>query len=89
MKLPSRLRTSLLHRRQLAADVVHVGAAHGQLGFELRVVGPEAELQAPVGHERLQPREQGVGVRFSDPVRVEALEEARRLAGRSSRAAAG
>src|SRR5947207_2253012 len=33
-----------LHRRQLAAYVVEVAAAHGQLRLELRIVGAEAEL---------------------------------------------
>ena len=69
----------LLDRRELAPDVVHVGAAHGELGLELRVVGAEAELHAPVGHQRLHAREQAVDVRFADPVGVEALQEARRL----------
>ena len=52
MKLPSRLRTSASTGASFAADVVHVGAAHGELGLELRVVRAEAELHAAVGRER-------------------------------------
>ena len=50
----------LLDRRELAADVFHVRAAHVELGLELRVVGPEAELEAPVRYERLHPCEHAV-----------------------------
>src|SRR6267142_5158228 len=45
-----------LDRRQLAADVVHVLAADGQLGLELRVVGAEAELDAAVRRDRKSTR---------------------------------
>jgi hypothetical protein len=44
-----------LDRRQLAPHVVHVGAAHGQLGLELRVVGAETELHAAVRHSSSTP----------------------------------
>ena len=42
-------------RRELRADVVLVGAAHGQLGLDLRVMGAEAELGAAVRHQILDP----------------------------------
>ena len=49
-------------------------AAHRELGLELRIVRAEAELHAAVGRERGDAREQRVGVRFADAVRMEALE---------------
>src|SRR2546422_7194087 len=48
------------------SDVLHVRAAHRQLGLELRVVGPEAELHAAIGHELLHAPQQGVDVRFAE-----------------------
>ena len=74
MKLPRRLRTSASHRRQLALDVVLVGAAHGQLGLDLRVVGAEAELDAAVGHQVLDPGEQLVDMQFAEPIGMEPLQ---------------
>ena len=68
-----------LDRLELRPDVVHVGAAHGQLGLELRVVSPEPELHAAIGHDCVDPRQQSVDVRFAEPVGVEALQEDRRL----------
>src|SRR6266545_4859326 len=68
-----------LYRDELCPDVVHIGAAHGQLGLELRVVGAEAELHAPVGHELVDAGEQRVHVRFAEPVRVESLQVDGRL----------
>src|SRR5256712_1962921 len=68
-----------LDRRELPADVLHVRAAHRQLGLELRVVGPEAELHAAIGHELLHAPQQGVDVRFAEPVRMEPLQMDRRL----------
>ena len=64
-----------LHRLELAADVLHVPAARGQLGLELRVVGAEAELHAAVRHQRLHPGEERVHVRLPEAVGVEALQE--------------
>jgi hypothetical protein len=64
-----------LHRLELAADVLHVAPARGQLGLELRVVRAEAELHAPVRHEVLDPGEERVHVRLPEAVGVEALEE--------------
>ena len=69
----------LLDRRELRADVVHVAAAHRELGLELRVVRAEAELHAAVGRERLDAGEQRVGVRLADAVGMEALQIDRRL----------
>jgi hypothetical protein len=63
-----------LHYLQLAPDVVHVGAAGGELGLELWVVGTEAELHAAVRHECLHSREERVHVRFAQAVRVKALQ---------------
>src|SRR5882724_5779599 len=68
-----------LHHLELAPDVVHVGAAGGQLGLELRIVGAEAELHASVRYERLHPREERVDVRFAEAVRVEPLQVNDRL----------
>src|SRR3989440_8438279 len=69
----------LLDRSQLLPHVVHVAAARGQLGLQLRVVGAEAELHAAVGHERLDTGEQRVDVGLAEAVGVEALELDRRL----------
>src|SRR5215470_17896407 len=68
-----------LHRLELAPHVGHVGAAHGELGLELRVVGTEAQLEAPVGDQRLHAGEQAVHVGLAEPVGVEALEADRGL----------
>ena len=68
-----------LDRRELPPHVVHVGATHGQLGLELRIVGPEAELHASVGHQLFDASQQRVDVRLAEPIRVEALQEDRRL----------
>ena len=57
----------LLDRCELATDVLHVRAAHGELGLELRVVGAEAELDAAVRRQRLHPGEHSVGTRLADP----------------------
>ena len=69
----------LLDRRELPADVVHVGAAHRQLGLELRVVRAEAELHAAVRHQLLHAGEQRVDVRLAEPVGVEPLQVDHRL----------
>src|SRR3989449_11052058 len=61
------------------SDVLHVRPADRQLGLELRVVGPEAELHAAIGHELLHAPQQGVDVRFAEPVRMEPLQMDRRL----------
>src|SRR6516165_2086737 len=63
-----------LHRRQLALDLVHIGAAYGELGLDLRVVGAEAELDAAVGNELLDPGEQLVDMRLAKPVGMKALQ---------------
>ena len=68
-----------LDRRELLADVVHVGAAHGQLGLELRIVRAEAELHAAVRHHLLHAGEERVHVRLAEPVGVEPLEMDHRL----------
>jgi hypothetical protein len=68
-----------LDRRELLADVVHVGAAHGQLGLELRIVRAEAELHAAVRHHLLHAGEERVHVRLAEPVGVEPLEVDHRL----------
>ncbi len=69
----------LLDRGELPADVIHVAAAHGELGLQLRVMRAESELYAAVRRERLQSRQQAVGVRFADPVGMEALQKDRGL----------
>src|SRR6266481_2832552 len=63
-----------LHGLELPADVLLVGPAHGQLGLELRIVGTEPELHAPVGHERFDARQEGVDVRLAEAVGVKALQ---------------
>ena len=68
-----------LDRGEFLFDFVHVGAAHRQFGFKLRIVGAEAQLDAAVGSERFDAVEQAVGVRFADTVRMKTLEINRRL----------
>jgi hypothetical protein len=48
---PAHLR---LHRRELALDVRHVGAAHRELGLELGIMRAEPELDAAVDHQDFQ-----------------------------------
>src|SRR5262249_15500224 len=60
-------------RNQLCFDVDRVGAAHRQLGLDLRVMRAKAELRAAVGHQRLDPLQQLVDVAFAKPVRMKAL----------------
>src|SRR5712691_11729066 len=40
-------------RRELRLDVGVIGAAHGHLGLDLRVMGAEAELSTAVWYQRL------------------------------------
>jgi hypothetical protein len=44
-----------LDRCQLLLDLVHVGAADGQLGLDLRIMGAEAELDAAVEYQGSAP----------------------------------
>src|SRR5581483_564513 len=64
---------------QLALDIAFVGAAHGQLCLDLRVMRPETELGAAVRHQRLYAFEQRIDVALAKTVRVEAFEADRRL----------
>src|SRR5207244_5762043 len=57
-----------LHRRQLRLDFVHIGAAYGELRLDLRIVGAEAELDAAVRHQLLDPGEQLVDMRLAEPI---------------------
>ena len=54
--------------------IVRVGAAHRELGLKLRVVRPEAQLNAAVGHQVFQARQQRVDVGFAEAIGVKALE---------------
>jgi hypothetical protein len=59
-------------------NVVHVRPAHRQLGFQLRVVGPEAELHAASGVEVLYALQQFVSMRFTNAVGMKTLQVDRR-----------
>src|SRR5260221_11073313 len=59
---------------ELSLDVGHVGAAHGELGLELRIMGAEAELDAAVGNQILDPGEQRVDMALAGSVGMEALQ---------------
>ena len=74
MKLPEAPAHLRLDRRELLLDLVHIGAAHGQLGLDLRVVGAKAELDAAVGDEVFDPGQQLIDVRLAEPVGMKALQ---------------
>ena len=76
-------------RRELALDVGLVGAAHGQLGLDLRVMGAEAELDAAVRHQFLDPGQQLVDMRLAEPIGMKALQLDRGLARRRAPGGAG
>src|SRR6516165_4420106 len=59
---------------ELLLDLVHTGAAHGQLGLDLWVVGAKAELDAAVGNQVLDPGQELVDMRLAEPVGMKALE---------------
>src|SRR5215831_5761889 len=61
-----------LDRLELLPDVVQIGAPHGQLGLELRIVSAEAELHAAVRHQGWDAGEERVDVGLAEAVRVEA-----------------
>ena len=59
----------LVHdRRELAAHVVHVLAPDRELGFELRIVRAETELDAAVRRHLFDSRKQRIRVRFADAI---------------------
>src|SRR5262249_36625431 len=64
----------LLDRGELSADVVHIVPARRELGLELRVMRAEAQLDAAVRRKLLHALEQGIGMRFADPVGMKALQ---------------
>ena len=65
------LRLMLEKRRE--TDIIHVRAAYGQLGFELRVMRPKAKLHAAIWHEIFHPFEQRVDMGLSQPIGVKTL----------------
>src|SRR5579875_2051062 len=53
-----------LDRAMLAGDLLGIGAAYREFGLDLRIMGAEAELEAAVRHQRRDPGEQLVDMRF-------------------------
>ena len=76
-------------RRELPLDIGLVGAAHGQLGLDLRVMRAEAELGAAVRHQLLDPLQQLIDMRLAEPVGMKALQPDRGLACRCAPGGAG
>src|SRR6516225_1908215 len=72
------------NRRELRLDVGVIGAAHGHLGLELRVMGAESELGTAVWYQRLEAFEQRIDMAFAEAIAMKALQADRRR-----RAAAG
>src|SRR4029077_17779914 len=72
---PAHLR---LHWRELCLDLVHVGAAHGELRFDLRVMGSEAELDAAGGPQPLDAGEELIDMRLAETVGMKPLQMDRR-----------
>src|SRR5215472_6192553 len=67
-----------LHRRKLYLDVAQVGAPYRELGFDLRVMRAEAELDAAVRDQFLDSGEQLVDMRFAETIGMKALQMDRR-----------
>ena len=63
-----------LDRCELPLDLLHIGAARGQLGLDLRIVGAEAELDAAVGNEVFDPGQQLIDMRLAEPIGMKALQ---------------
>ena len=67
-----------LHRGELGLDVIGIRAAGGELDFDLRVVGAEAELHGAIGCQVFDAFEDLVDMGFAEPGAVEPLERAAR-----------
>ena len=72
-KIAEPLAHLVLHRGQFRPHVVHISAAHGQLGFQLRIMRPKAKLHTAIRHEVFHPFEQRVDVRLPQPIGVKAF----------------